>query len=272
MGSQYYAAVSGGAFAIVIFGAGLVGSRLIAVAERVATLHRERGDLLNKQVSDDDKLQLSWDERGRRDELADLHVLARHVRKAMAAPSMVALLTGVASLSPFVGWPDDATFYRGLVMAGLVVASILWLRLVYVLASDVSSSTRVPYEQRLRQRRGATEAGEPFLVSGDPSAMAAGVDAVERLIGVPSWWRHPVRRFGQSAMEAPARGGTTRRIGGLSRSAGVRADASDTAVAPTVALGGEHDQGTYRIPSSPLPPGAPLLDRERGGHIAGGDR
>lgn len=191
---EYYATVSASSFALVVFGAALIGSRLVSLAERAAMLDRERGDFMNRKISTSSPLQAGWAERGRRNELADLHVLVRRVREVVAIPVLVALINGMASLSPFLGWPDDSSWYRRVVLGGLLVASGLWIRTTLSLASDVLVFTRPAHEERERERREATKAGESYLISGDPKALAVALERLEGLVGVPTW-RHPLRRL-----------------------------------------------------------------------------
>lgn len=193
-GTAYYATVSATSFAVVVFGAALVGSRLVSLAERASTLDRERGDFVNQKVSSGSSPQAGWAERGRRNELADLHVLVRRLRAAVVTPVLIALATGVASLGPYLGWPNDSTLYRTVVLAGLLCATTLWIRMLLGLADDVLVFTRAAYGQRAKERREATEAGQSYLVSGDPAALVGAFERLEEVIGVPSW-RHPIRRY-----------------------------------------------------------------------------
>lgn len=192
----YYATVSAASFAIVVFGAALVGSRLISFAERAASLDRERGDFINQQISASPSPQATWAERGRRNELADLHVLVRRLQKTVVPPVLVALVTGVGSLIPLIGWLKDSAWLRVAVLVGLLVGSWLWIRLLWQTAADVLVITRAAYEQRAKERSEATKAGKPYLISGDPNAL---VGAFERLGITPGGaaWRQPIRRFNE---------------------------------------------------------------------------
>ena len=90
-------------------------------------LDRDRGDFINRKVSEGPSIETDWAERARRNELADLYVLVRRLRRSAIAPILIALLIGIASLGPFLGFPNDSTAYRIAVLAGLVIAAGLWI-------------------------------------------------------------------------------------------------------------------------------------------------
>jgi hypothetical protein len=193
--ATYYASVAGAAFSIFILGAGLVATRFSSLAERTAALKRERGDFLNMQVTSQNKLHATWSERGRTNELADLHLLVHDLRRAILVPLIAALGVAPAALLPLIGWPDDSTGYRLVLLLALMLVIVLWLRAILRIADAVSHATQADHDARQRQRD--LMKGESFFVSGDPRALVAALERTDAKHGVepPSWRRHPLRRY-----------------------------------------------------------------------------
>jgi hypothetical protein len=169
----FYGALAGSAAALFGISAAFLASRLVAVGERVATLNRERGDLLN-DLQPPSGLMRDWQIRSRRHELADLHPLAGQLRQAIGWSVGAAVVLVTMSLAPLadIGVPD-ARWYRLLLLVAFVVAVVGWLRLLLRMSDDLLAVTRVEYELRRRQQKEATARGEPFIVSGDPDQLHA---------------------------------------------------------------------------------------------------
>jgi hypothetical protein len=175
MGHQaFYGALATATAALFGVGAGIVWSRIIAMNERAAHLRVEYGDLLNRQVDPTaNKLQLAWAQRLRRDELADLHLLAGRVRTATLGPLVVAGLLIVGSAMPLAGiLIDDASWYRTLLLVGFLAAVIMWTGALASMSSALLAVTSPAHKERQREREQATAAGHPYLISGDESQLA----------------------------------------------------------------------------------------------------
>lgn len=90
---------------------------------------------MNQGVTDGASLRTSWAERNRRSELANLHILVRRIRKTVMMPALVALAIGIAALGPLLGWPRDSTLFRATLLLGLVLAAVLWIKMLLAINS-----------------------------------------------------------------------------------------------------------------------------------------
>src|SRR5450755_3277114 len=111
--AAFYGALATASAALFGVGAGIVWSRLIALTERAGHLRVEYGDLLNQQVDPEAAgMQLEWALRLRRNELADLHILAGRVQHATLLPLIAAGLLVLGNTLPLAEVVDDAPWYR----------------------------------------------------------------------------------------------------------------------------------------------------------------
>lgn len=190
------ATVSASAFTLVVFGGGLIGSRLITLAERASQLQHERADLVN-DLSSAQELRRNWDIRVRRDGLADIHRIVQRLRESATPPILCAFLVGVAGLLPLMGTLKSNQIYAVILILGLVVATFLWIRFLGGLMTDVMRTTQSAFLERESDRQRATATGAGYLVSGDPRTLAENIGKVEHAVMQPSPFRHPIRSWRQ---------------------------------------------------------------------------
>lgn len=176
--AAFYGAIAGASAAIFGIGTAILAGRFVGLAERAVQLTLDHGDHVNARVGGDD-LQHRWAARLRRDALADLHDLGVELRPAVAWPlGSAVVLVGVA-LAALTGWVPDTAWTRALLMLGVLVAALVWVFLLWRMMGDVIAYTAPHAMQRERRWEKSREAGDDFLVSGDPEALRG---AHERLV------------------------------------------------------------------------------------------
>jgi hypothetical protein len=198
--AAFYGGLGAASFTVFAIGAGFTTSRLLAMRERAALVNRELGDLMNQRIDGGvDQVQRSWKERARRNELADLGEVERRGR-AMAYPLLLSVAVGMMAFANLAGWGTNSTWYRAMLLAlfGLSIAG--WLGILLVIATSSPRQMRSAVEARRRERQAATDAGQPFMLSGDPEALVAAADGLESLLPrrLGRWrmarWRRAIRR------------------------------------------------------------------------------
>jgi hypothetical protein len=193
--ASFYEAMAGSSAALFGIGAGIIGSRLVALMERAAMLRAEQGDILNKAVSaGDNRMQSEWARRGKRDGLADLHALVRPVQAIVAWSMSSAVVLVLASLAPLGGLVDNTRALRLLLVLAFAVAASVWAIFLRRMARDLRAVTQPAHDERRRQRQEATARGEPFISSGDPDQLRANAERLEAMFP-PSGARGHVRRW-----------------------------------------------------------------------------
>jgi hypothetical protein len=191
----FFGAVAGSSAAIFGVGGAVMATRLVALAERAHTLKIEAGDFLNRSINRDEGLQAKWAEKLRIEALADLNVVARNTRRAVRWPLLSAVVLVWLALLPLIGWFPDARWYRVGLLGLMSIAALVWIWELDKLAEAIFEFTRNYALMRDKRRKELTDAGEPFIISGDPAALGRAADMLSGLLPEEVRKKPRVRRW-----------------------------------------------------------------------------
>ncbi len=199
----FYGALAAVGATVYGLGFAFTAARIVSLIERVTALDRERGDLVDRKTfaQGTERTQLEWEFRSRRDALADLHPIIGDLRSALTSPLIGALLYPIAALVPLMGWPPDRIATRLVLLLAFPIAAIPWARALLRLIDGMRAITRRSFDELRKEQKASTAKGHPYIVSGDPDAMAEGL---ERLLPEIAETR-PGRRY-LKRMRQPPRG------------------------------------------------------------------
>jgi hypothetical protein len=142
MYEAFYAVVATSAAALFGIGGTVLSGRFLALSERAARLDTERGDRLNRSVSEG--IQETWAMRAREDSIADLHDLTRRLRIVALLPLCAAALLTITPLIVLAGWLPDKDGVRGALILVFALATGAWVCLLWAhLMRPVERFTRV---------------------------------------------------------------------------------------------------------------------------------
>jgi hypothetical protein len=195
--TAFYATLATASATIFGLGAAFLATRLASLGERAVVLERERGDFMNQVISakQDEKLQLNWARRGRRNELADLYELAADLRWRINSQLLLAALLVVLCLAPLAGWPPDRPWLRTVLILVFLAAMAYWIRALHLWGGALSAKTRAAHREREQEQADLKAKGHGFLVTGDPKQIGENVAQIAATLADKvrtdpdlSWW------------------------------------------------------------------------------------
>lgn len=183
-GVVFYVTICAAAAGMFGLGAGLLGSRMISLAERASTLARERVDLafeIGETFGD------SWRDRHRLSELAVINHLATQARRLTTASLAGTGAVILVSLLVVAGLVRDVAWLRLLLIAAIVVAGGVWVWILDDIAARVARFT-TPYVVERARRRKAQGHGV-FGAHFDSEDLEEAMDRLLAPLSAGSWFR-----------------------------------------------------------------------------------
>jgi hypothetical protein len=168
----FYGALAASAAAIYGVGGGFFAARIVGLAERVALVRREQADLQNSLVSEPSaSTETGWRIRSRRNELADLYVLAGRIRSIASGLILSAcLLVGVSCLALLEPAVDRAGV-RIALLAGFVLSGAWWWFALWKSAESIRGVALPAFDERRKERDARKAEGLGYLFTGDPAQL-----------------------------------------------------------------------------------------------------